>query len=382
MQPSHHRPPSLVHLCLSLLLLFLLPLSSLSLSPPPPPSPSLGESDSTTTSATIGRLLHSAAAFRYGLPPDHTFDPSLFYRPSFTASSPSLFSASSSSPLFSLTPSISPFSSSPRGPAPRQSISAAVALYQQAAALNSSFALLSLAEIGLFGEGSSTVDVTGAVPLLQSAAALGSARAQHLLALLHHTGIGVPRSSAHSLLNHYFAALSGDPLSLMAMGWRHLVGDGVPRSCEAAVGYYHRVARRVVREIEADSVSQILEKVRLQGEDGGEGMRSVISDQVEEDILLYYKQSAERGDTSAQLALANVLYYGTHGLSTDYATAAHYFTQAAAAGDVQAKTQLAFMQAHGVGLPRDPAAAFHLLESIVAAAQQAPPRAFNLLGRA
>ena len=378
MQLSHPPPLSLLQFCLSLLLLSLLPLSSTPSPTPPPPSPS--SSDDSPASA-ISRLLHSAAAARYGLPPDHTFDPNLFYRPSFAASSPALFSASSSSPLFSLSPSISPFSSS-RNAAPRQSISAAVALYQQAAALNSSFALLSLAEIALFGEGSSTVDVGAALPLLQSAAGLGSARAQHLLALLYHTGIGVPRSSAHSLLYLYFAAVSGDPLSLMALGWRHQVGDGVPRSCEAAVGYYHRVARRVVKEIEADSVSQILEKVRLQGADGGEGGRSVISDQVEEDILLYYKQSAERGDTSAQLALANVLYYGTHGLSADYSTAAHYFTQAAAAGDVQAKTQLAFMQAHGIGLQRDTAAAFHTLHSIVAAAQQPPPRAFNLMGRA
>ena len=332
----------------------------------------------------VARVLHSAHAFRYGLPLDHTFDPSLFYRPSFASSSPSYFAATTPSRMSSLTPPLPAFASASRtAPAPRQSIPQAVALYHEAAALNSSLALLSLAEIALFGEGASTVDVAAAVPLLHAAAALGSARAQHLLAVLYHSGVGVARDSARSLLYGYFAALSGDPLSLMAMGWRHSVGDGVPRSCDAALGNYHRVARRVVRELEADSVSHIIEKVRLQADDAGEtAARSVVSDPVEEDLLLSYTTRAERGDTSAQLALANVLLYGTHGLIADYPSAAHYFQAAAAAGDAHAQTQLAFMRAHGIGVDKDESAAFALLSALVSSGRVVPAAAFNLMGRA
>lgn len=302
--------PRLFLLLLIFLLLFLL-LPPLSFPLPLPSSDDEEEAEvkQWEVKAEIERLLHSAAAYRYGLPPNHTYDYSNFYRPSFSTSSPPSFFASSSWSS-SFSPSVSP-----PPPYHPQSITTAIQLYQAAARLNSSLALLSLAEISLFAEGSSSVDILTALPLLQSAASLGSSRAQHYLSLLYYTGIGLAKSSAHSLLHLYFAALGNDPLALMALGWRHSVGDGVPRSCEAAVGYYHRVARRVKEELEVDSLSFILEKVRLQGEDGGEGGRSVVSDQVEEDLILYYRAAAERGDTSAQLALANVLLMTFHSQS-------------------------------------------------------------------
>ena len=103
---------------------------------------------------------------------------------------------------------------------------------------------------------------------------------------------------------------------------------------------------------------------------------------MEEDLLLYYRHAAEQGDTSAQLALANVLYYGTHGLAPDYSTAAHYFRQAAVAGNAQAKTQLAFMQAHGIGVVRNEAAAYRLLQGMISSGRITPPSAFNLMGKA
>ena len=50
-----------------------------------------------------------------------------------------------------------------------------------------------------------------------------------------------------------------------------------------------------------------------------------MSEGVDEDVVLYHRHAAEHGDTSAQLALANVLLYGTHGLQADYDSAAHYY---------------------------------------------------------
>lgn len=46
-------------------------------------------------------------------------------------------------------------------------------------------------------------------------------------------------------LHFYFGALGGDPLSRMALGFRHLQGVGVPESCMAGVAYYQPVAEQV-----------------------------------------------------------------------------------------------------------------------------------------
>ncbi|KAF5835281.1 hypothetical protein DUNSADRAFT_7606, partial [Dunaliella salina] len=45
-------------------------------------------------------------------------------------------------------------------------------------------------------------------------------------------------------LHFYFGALGGDALSRMALGYRHLHGVGVPKSCWSAVSYYQPVAEQ------------------------------------------------------------------------------------------------------------------------------------------
>ena len=46
---------------------------------------------------------------------------------------------------------------------------------------------------------------------------------------------------------HYFFAASGnDSFARMALGYRHMQGLGVPRSCQTAVLYYQPVAEEVV----------------------------------------------------------------------------------------------------------------------------------------
>ena len=48
-------------------------------------------------------------------------------------------------------------------------------------------------------------------------------------------------------LTHYFFAASGnDSFARMALGYRHMQGLGVPRSCQTAVLYYQPVAEQVV----------------------------------------------------------------------------------------------------------------------------------------
>ena len=51
-----------------------------------------------------------------------------------------------------------------------------------------------------------------------------------------------------ALLNYYFAAGANQTFANMALGYRHMYGTDVPKSCQAAVLYYHPVAEQVVEQ--------------------------------------------------------------------------------------------------------------------------------------
>ena len=49
-----------------------------------------------------------------------------------------------------------------------------------------------------------------------------------------------------AILNYYFAASGNDWVAQMALGYRHMHGLRVPRSCQTAVLYYNPLAEQVV----------------------------------------------------------------------------------------------------------------------------------------
>ena len=49
-----------------------------------------------------------------------------------------------------------------------------------------------------------------------------------------------------ALVHYFFAASGNDSFARMALGYRHMQGLGVPRSCQTAVLYYQPVAEEVV----------------------------------------------------------------------------------------------------------------------------------------
>ena len=329
----------------------------------------LSTSLASTNDSVITSLLHQAAGYRFGLLANHKYSYDEFYRPTYSSAAATPSSSSFAFSTFS-TPASAPPKPSPSTTLSRypHSLSRAMSLYQEAAALNSSIALLALGEIHLFGEGSVAINITHAASLLHSAAAVGSGRAHHLLAFLYSTSLLPPpvshtSSAGLAMLHAYFSVLAHDPLALAAFGFRHLHGLSVPRSCETAVRLYTRVAQRVVEEVEADPVNRLMEKVRLVELD--EGARSVVSNVLEEDRLYYYQSAAERGDSSASLALGHAYTFGFHGLTVDYGAALHYYQQAADSGDVAAQTRVAFMWLHGLGGEKRQAAALEMLHRVV-----------------
>lgn len=240
----------------------------------------------------------------------------------------------------------------------RADIAAARALYTEAAALGSSAALNDLGEIALFGEAGSGSDVTAAEGYFNESAALGNPEAQHHLAVMNWLGLNEAGQSdeAAAMLNEYFSALGGNPLAKMALGYRHLLGLSAPQSCDAAVAYYQQVAEEVVAQSVSSPVNVVIEKARL----ADERARSVPPEE-DEDIIQYYRHSAEHGDVQAQVALGHLHFFGARGFEQNAERAAKYFRAAAAQGDTGAMSSLGQMHVQGLGVPQNNDTAFRYL---------------------
>ena len=129
------------------------------------------------------------------------------------------------------------------------------------------------------------------------------------------------------------------------MGYRHLHGYGVPKSCETAASFYRDVAQQVVDDYSSHAHHQLtfIDRAHL----SDESSRSTpVEDSAE--VLQYYRHSAEGGNVEAQLTLGQLHYYGHRGLPHSPALAAKYFSQAAAAGDSNAMTNLGQMHLNGL----------------------------------
>ena len=70
------------------------------------------------------------------------------------------------------------------------------------------------------------------------------------------------------MLHLYFAAAGGDPLANMALGARHVHGDGVPKDCDAALRFYERAADEAVRRAAAEGVLRPNARERLSAAGG------------------------------------------------------------------------------------------------------------------
>ncbi|PNW85669.1 hypothetical protein CHLRE_03g197400v5 [Chlamydomonas reinhardtii] len=262
-------------------------------------------------------------------------------------------------------------------------------------------AVRELAKAFLDGSGVSQ-DMRLALELFRNAAEAGDAEAQGHMGLCYSMGLdspdcwtadGIvrfgPPKPAEALLHYYFGAAGGDMTSRMAMGYRHLTGLGVPRSCWSAASYYQPVGEKVSDLAAAtmpppttleddepaddsssgasggtsssaadDSIAPELappsgslphvERIRLHLQAAQGGLRS----ERHREVVQYYQYSADRGNTEAQTAVGQVLNYGTHGVDRDHGAALAYFKLAAAAGDVDAMAHLGAMFANGYGTRR------------------------------
>ena len=224
----------------------------------------------------------------------------------------------------------------------------AITLLSHAAILGSSHAHIELGKAYLYGD-LAPRNVTTAFEHFQLAADNGNSTAQHYLAFLYSLDLVHPPLDASAtglaVLYDYFAAVAGHIGAKMTMGYRHLHGYGVPKSCESAVQYYDEVARHVVNTLSHSAHNHVMTIDRAHLSD--EQARLAHMEESAE-VLQYYQHSADGGNVDAQLTMGQLHYYGHRGLPQSPALAARYFRLAAAAGNTNAMTSLGQMHLSGM----------------------------------
>eukprot|EP00397_Hematodinium_sp_SG-2012_P009910 GEMP01010009.1.p1 GENE.GEMP01010009.1~~GEMP01010009.1.p1 ORF type:complete len:700 (+),score=137.52 GEMP01010009.1:367-2466(+) len=189
-------------------------------------------------------------------------------------------------------------------------------------------------------------NATKAFELLHEVAADdGNAEAQYALGILYGNMFknisDYQSSEAMAVTYLYAASTAGHDGALMAMGYRHLHGLGVPKTCTTAALNYLEVAKRVTG-IYSSGMPQAVELIRLNLEKD----RKVISSS---EINLFM-QIASAGDTHVAAAIGKRYLLGLEGFQQDYKLALQYLRIAASKSHPGALGLLGYMYALALGV--------------------------------
>jgi len=186
----------------------------------------------------------------------------------------------------------------------------------------------------------------------------------------HGAGVAYHRSEeASAVLHLYAASVAGHPGALMAMGYRHSQGYGVPKSCNTAALNYMEVARRVAAVYGA-GMPQAVELVRL-GVDGHDRKMMSASERS------LFVELAAKGDSNVAAAVGKRYLLGIEGFRQNYKKAAHHLQSAASRNHAGARALLGYMYCLGLGVAKNEDVAH---AHFVAAAKQDEPLGHNGLG--
>jgi len=207
-----------------------------------------------------------------------------------------------------------------------------------------------LAELYLRGvEDGLAANMTAATELLEDAAGVGNPDAQYMLAVLYsamHQPSEDPRQrEALAVLHFYAASTAGHPGALMAMGYRHMHGYGVPRACATAALNYIDVAKKIT-SVYSSGMPQAVELIRLNLHQKD---RKVIG----ASEMNLFVQIASSGDTTVAAAIGKRYLLGIEGFRQDYKKARHYLRMAADRNHPGALALLGYMYCLGLGIPQN-----------------------------
>lgn len=152
-----------------------------------------------------------------------------------------------------------------------------------------------------------------------------------------------------AIVLYHFAARNGDPLAQISLGYRHLHGIGVPRSCRTAALYYAAAAEQVLQL--AQQVDGLPEASNFRVSQSTSPKKPRPNPEQE---FLHYQWFADYGHADAARLVAQLLHH-QHG---NPEAAIGYLQQAADAGDAGAMVHLGHAYANGLVVEQDNATAW------------------------
>ncbi|KAM4048831.1 protein sel-1 homolog 3 [Anomaloglossus baeobatrachus] len=165
-----------------------------------------------------------------------------------------------------------------------------------------------------------------AVPNFLEASCGGYHKASYLLGVMYEIGLGVPADPAEALLYSLVGAQGNDRLALLKLGYKHLQGiDNHTLNLDVAFAYYMNVAKKTPKDrLSRNAEQAFVEIIRLMDED-------ILKEQTREndDLFLWLKQNAERGEVYAQHRLAQMLFWGQQGVTKNTRAAIEWYERGA-----------------------------------------------------
>ncbi|OQR78381.1 protein sel-11-like [Tropilaelaps mercedesae] len=231
----------------------------------------------------------------------------------------------------------------------------AYALLSQSATIGHQPAQRMMGIAHLFGDMEAAVefDPIRARRLLEPLAMGGDPEAQLYFGFMHSFGLAaLEPSQAKAIILYTFASIGGNQLAHLALGYRHYAGLGLAQSCEKSLDHYRRVAASVEKAFTVPggyqytaATSTISSKLRLYDE--YENPSRMLTGQLSEDLIQYYRFLADKGDVHAQVGLGHLHYQGGRGVQQNHTRALTYFLQAANTGNANAMAYLGKMFLEG-----------------------------------
>ncbi|CAH2299938.1 sel-1 homolog 3 [Pelobates cultripes] len=213
-----------------------------------------------------------------------------------------------------------------------------------------------------------------ALPSLVDASCLGYHKASYLLAVMNELGLGVPIDPDQGLLYSLVGAQASDRLALLKLGYSHFQGiNNYPVDYSVSYAYYMSIAKKTPKDRWTKHEQAYVEAIRLMDDD-------MLKEQTREDddLFLWLKQNAERGDARAQHRLAQMYFWGQQGVTKNTDAAVQWYERGALENnDPVLMYDYAILLFKGDAVPKNKKLALKLMKKSAAKGQN---EALNGLG--
>ena len=218
-----------------------------------------------------------------------------------------------------------------------QDYNKAFALYSEASAKGSLYALACLGSCYCEGEGVEKNCEKG-LALIKDSAENGNSEGQWRLGKCYHNGKGVEKSHAEAVNWYRKAAEQGNADGQWSLGYCYQFGQGVEKDYAEAVNWYRKAAEQGVSEAQCNL--GVCYKC-------GHGIEKNYTEAVN-----WYYKSAAQGNSTAQCNLGICYEFGK-GVEKNYAEAVNWYRKATEQGYDEAQWRLGYCYEFGQGVEKD-----------------------------